>query len=651
MRCELLILALSLGGFLSLALPLAGAHAAEASAETAETAERAAAMPARPPLLPMEDFFRNPDTAAYAISPDGTKLAFAKPWERRMNVTVRDLATGEERRVTSAKERDIAGFFWKGNDRIVYVQDSGGDENFHIYVVSARGGEARDLTPFEGVRAGVLDDLEDDPAHMLIELNKRNPEVFDVFRCDIATGELTQVAENPGNIAGWMTDHDGKLRAAYATDGVNASLLYRTTEDQEFRTLITTNFRETFVPLLFAYDNKLLYVESNLSRDKTAIYTFDPEANKTLDLVFEHPEVDVGSILHSKKRKIITGVTYVTDRGHYHFFDEDRAELQKTLTSFFPEHEVAVTDMDDDERRVIARVYGDRTRGAYYLYDRKDNSLSKLADLSPWLKEAQMAPMKPIEFKSRDGLDIHGYLTLPLGVEPRNLPLVVIPHGGPSARDVWGFDSEAQFLANRGAAVLQVNFRGSTGYGKAFWQAGFKQWGRGMQDDVTDGVEWAVAQGIADRKRLAIYGGSYGGYSALAGATFTPDLYACAVSYVGPSNIFTLLKSIPPYWEPFREMEYEEIGDPEKDKELLTAVSPVFHAEQIKIPLFVAQGANDPRVNKAESDQIVEAVRKAGKDVVYMVKDNEGHGFHNEENRFDFYREMEAFFRKHLGLR
>lgn len=651
MRCELLILALSLGGFLSLALPLAGAHAAEASAETAETAERAAAMPARPPLLPMEDFFRNPDTAAYAISPDGTKLAFAKPWERRMNVTVRDLATGEERRVTSAKERDIAGFFWKGNDRIVYVQDSGGDENFHIYVVSARGGEARDLTPFEGVRAGVLDDLEDDPAHMLIELNKRNPEVFDVFRCDIATGELTQVAENPGNIAGWMTDHDGKLRAAYATDGVNASLLYRTTEDQEFRTLITTNFRETFVPLLFAYDNKLLYVESNLDRDKTAIYTFDPEANKTLDLVFEHPEVDVGSILHSKKRKIITGVTYVTDRGHYHFFDEDRAELQKTLTSFFPEHEVAVTDMDDDERRVIARVYGDRTRGAYYLYDRKDNSLSKLADLSPWLKEAQMAPMKPIEFKSRDGLDIHGYLTLPLGVEPKDLPLVVIPHGGPSARDVWGFDSEAQFLANRGAAVLQVNFRGSTGYGKAFWQAGFKQWGRGMQDDVTDGVEWAVAQGIADRKRLAIYGGSYGGYSALAGATFTPDLYACAVSYVGPSNIFTLLKSIPPYWEPFREMEYEEIGDPEKDKELLTAVSPVFHAEQIKIPLFVAQGANDPRVNKAESDQIVEAVRKAGKDVVYMVKDNEGHGFHNEENRFDFYREMEAFFRKHLGLR
>ena len=609
------------------------------------------ALAAMPPLLPMEDFFKNPDTAAFAISPDGTRLAFAKPWEHRMNVYVREIATGEEKRITSATERDIAGFFWKGNDKIVYAQDSGGDENFHVYITDLKGAEAKDLTPFEKVRAGILDDLEDDPAHMLIEMNQRNPEVFDVYRCDINTGELTQLAENPGNIVGWMTDHDGKLRAAIQTDGVDESFLYRTTEDEKFRTLITTNFKETFSPVLFAYDNKLMYVASNLSQDKVAIYTFDPEENKTLDLVFSHDEVDSGSLLHSKKRKVITGVTYTTDKRHYKFFDADREELQKTLDEFFPNYEAAVTDMDDDERRVIVRTYSDRTRGSYYLFDRKDNSISKLAELSPWLKEDQMAPMKAIEFKARDGLLIHGYLTLPNGVEAKNLPLVVIPHGGPSARDVWGFDSESQFLANRGIAVLNVNFRGSTGYGKAFWQAGFKQWGRKMQDDVTDGVLWAVEQGIADKSRLAIYGGSYGGYAALAGATFTPDLYACAVSYVGPSNIFTLLETIPPYWKPLIEMEYEEIGDPVKDKDLLTEISPVFHAENIKIPLFVAQGANDPRVNKAESDQIVEAVKKAGKDVVYMVKDNEGHGFHNEENRFDFYRTMEEFFRKHLGSR
>ena len=262
-----------------------------------------------------------------------------------------------------------------------------------------------------------------------------------------------------------------------------------------------------------------------------------------------------------------------------------------------------------------------------------------------------MAEMKPITYQSRDGLTIHGYLTKPLGVLHKQLPLVVIPHGGPSSRNGWGFNSEAQFLANRGAAVLQVNFRGSTGYGKAFWKAGFKEWGKAMQNDITDGVLWLIKRGIVDKERVAIYGGSYGGYAALAGATFTPELYACAVSYVGPSNLFTLLASIPPYWEPLREMEYEMIGDPVKDKDLLTAVSPVFHADKIRIPLMVAQGANDPRVKKAESDQIVDAAKKNGADVVYMIKDNEGHGFHNEENRFDFYRAMEEFFQKHLGLR
>lgn len=609
------------------------------------------AFAALPPLIPMEDFFKNAESAAFAISPDGSKLAFVRSWERRMNVYVREIATGKEKRITSATERDIAGFFWKGNDKIVYAQDAGGDENFHVYITDINGSEVRDLTPFEKVRAGIIDDLEDDPNHMLIDMNKRNPEVFDVYRCDINTGELVQIAENPGGIIGWMTDHDGKLRAAIDTDGVNTSFLYRSNEDETFRVLKTTNFKETFEPAIFAYDNKTMYIESNLSSDKTAIYTFDPEENKVLDFVFSHDEVDVGSIMHSKKRKKITGVTFTTDKRHYKFFDPDREELQKAIDSFFPNYEAVVSDMDDDERRVIVRTYSDKTRGAYYLYDRKDNSISKLAELSSWLKEEQMAPMKSITYKSRDGLTIHGYLTTPAGVEAKNLPLVVIPHGGPSARDVWGFDSEAQFLANRGLAVLQVNFRGSTGYGKSFWQAGFKQWGRKMQDDVTDGVLWAVEKGIADKDRLAIYGGSYGGYASLAGATFTPDLYACAVSYVGPSNIFTLLETIPPYWKPFIEMEYEEIGDPVKDKELLEAISPVFHAENIKIPLFVAQGANDPRVNKAESDQIVEAVRKAGKEVIYMVKDNEGHGFHNEENRFDFYRQMEEFFKKYLGSR
>ena len=605
-----------------------------------------------PPLIPMEDFFRNPEIARFSISPDGKKLAYVKPWERRLNIHVRDLESGEERRITSVTDRDISGFFWKGSDRIAFSRDKGGDENFHIFLADlSDNSEPRELTPFDGVKTYVLDDLEEDPRHMLISMNRNNPEVFDVYRCDLLTGELTLIAENPGNITGWMTDHDGRLRVAYETDGVNQSLLYRATESEPFRKLITTSFKDNFAPLKFSYDNRLIYVASNLGRDKTAIYTFDPDANKVLDLVYEHPEVDVSRLISSKKRKVITGVVYTTDKSRYHFFDEERKNLQDALESKFPGYDLAVTDMDDDERRVIFATYGDRTRGTYYLYDRETEKLEKLAELAPWLMADHMAHMTPITFKSRDGLDINGYLTLPVGLESRDLPVVVIPHGGPSGRDTWGFDPEAQFLANRGAAVLQVNFRGSTGYGKAFWEAGFKQWGKGMQNDITDGVLWLIERGIADSKRVGIYGGSYGGYAALAGAAFTPDLYACAVSYVGPSNIFTLLASIPPYWEPLRDMEYEMIGDPVKDKDLIEEVSPVFHADRIKIPLLVAQGANDPRVKKAESDQIVEAVKKAGKDVVYIVKDDEGHGFHNEENRFDFYRAMEEFFRKHLKTR
>ncbi|MDR2180087.1 MAG: S9 family peptidase [Synergistaceae bacterium] len=628
--------------FLSFAFLLAPSASSALTADSADL---------KPALIPMEDFFRNPEVASFSISPDGKKLAYKKPWERRLNIYVRDIESGQERRLTSATERDISGFFWKGNDRIAFSQDKGGDENFHVFLVNIDGGEPKELTPFDGVKTYVLDDLEEDPRHLLISMNKNNPEVFDVYRCDLETGILAEIAQNPGNITGWMTDHAGRLRCAYETDGVNQSLLYRAEEKEPFKKLLTTSFKDDFSPLMFSYDNRLLYVASNLSRDKTAVYTFDPDKNETLDLIYEHPDVDVSSLISSKKRKVLTGVVYTTDKSHYHFFDEDRKKLQESLEAKFPGYDVAVLDMDDDEKRVIFATYGDRMRGVYYFYDRATDKIEKLADLAPWLKEEQMAPMTPIQFTARDGLTVHGYLTLPLGVEPKGLPLVVIPHGGPSARDTWGFDSEAQFLANRGAAVLQVNFRGSTGYGKAFWEAGFKQWGKGMQNDVTDGARWLIDQGIVDKKRVAIYGGSYGGYSALAGAAFTPDLYACAVSYVGPSNIFTLLESIPPYWEPLRDMEYEMIGDPVKDKALLEEVSPVFHADRIKIPLLVAQGANDPRVKKAESDQIVEAVKKAGKDVVYLVKDDEGHGFHNEENRFDFYRAMEDFFRKHLGLR
>jgi dipeptidyl aminopeptidase/acylaminoacyl peptidase len=604
------------------------------------------------PMIPMRDFFRNPEKVAYAISPNGEYLAFLQPWEKRLNVFVEKIGSGQPAiRVTSAKARDISGYTWKGDNRIVYIQDTGGDENFRLYAVGIDGSNPKDLTPFEKVRAQIIDRLERSDNEILVGLNKRDARIHDVYRINVNTGEMTMAAENPGNYTGWFTDWDGNLRVALTTDGVNNTFMYRKTEADKFAPVLTTTFRETISPLAFTADNQQLYVATNLGRDKSAIVKYDPENKKELEKIYEHPEVDVANLLSSRKRRVITGVSYNTDKQHYHFIDKQRGDLQKDLERRLPGVEVRLAGCNREEDKCLVRTFTDRSLGAYYFYDLKSKNLRKLSDVSPWLNDQDLAQMKPIQYQSRDGLTIHGYLTLPKGVPARNLPVVVNPHGGPWLRDSWGYNPEVQFLANRGYAVLQVNYRGSTGYGRKFWEASFKQWGKAMQDDITDGVKWLIKEGIADSKRVGIYGGSYGGYATLAGLTFTPDLYAVGVDYVGVANLFTFMKAFPPYWKPYLEMVYEMVGHPEKDKELLTAASPVFHSKNIKVPLLIAQGANDPRVNKAESDQMVEALKARGIEVPYIVKANEGHGFSNEENRFDFYRAMEEFLGKHLGGR
>jgi len=601
------------------------------------------------PLIPMKDFFKNPEQRSFQLSPDGKYLAFLKPYKNRLNIHVQKIGEDKIVRVTNSTERDIPGYLWKGNNRLIYIKDTKGDENFRLYGVDKDGKNPKDLTPFEKVRVGIVDDLEDNPEEMLIQMNKRDPKVFDVFRINVYNGEMTKIAENPGNITGWQTDHNGKLRIAITTDGVNNSILYRDNENDKFRKIITTNFKQTLSPLFFTFDNKNIYASSNLGRDKAAIVKYDLVNNKELEVIFEHPEVDVYSLFYSKKRKKILGVSYTTWKREYKIFDEHRKNIMKDLENKLPGYEVVITSKNKNEDKFLVRTYSDKSMGAYYLYDVPTKNLTKLVDISPWLNENVMAEMKPVTYKSRDGLTIHGYLTLPVGIKAKNLPVVVHPHGGPWARDHWGFNPEVQFLANRGYAVLQMNFRGSTGYGRKFWETSFKQWGKTMQDDISDGVKWLIGKGIANPNKIGIYGGSYGGYATLAGLTFSPELYACGVDYVGVSNLFTFMKTIPPYWKPYLDMLHEMVGDPKKDSLLLYSASPVFHVDNIKAPLFIAQGANDPRVNKDESDQMVKALKAKGIDVPYMVKDNEGHGFRNEENRFDFYGKMEKFFAKYLG--
>lgn len=604
--------------------------------------------------LPVEHFFKLPEKTNFQLSPDGEYYAYLAPWERRMNIFISNFEGQDISRLTSVKERNISGFGWASNQTIIYARDNEGDENYHIWSVNIETKEAKDLTPFEGVRAEIIDILRDDDEHVLITLNKNHPQIFDPYRLNILNGHLEQLASNDPEkpIMSWMTNHDGKLLVAtQLEDGVNAILLYRSSEDEPFSEVLRTDYKTEVRPFFFDFENpNILWTGSNVGRDKIALVRLDLNTGEEVGSpVFEHDEVDISSAGYSKVRRIPTTVSYTTDKPEYHFLDDSRAALQKKLEALVPGEKISVVSSNKAENKIIVRSFSDLTRGSYYTYDATSDAFHKICDISPWIEPSTMSSQKPISFTSRDGLTIHGYLTLPENFDGQPIPIVLNPHGGPWHRDTWGFNPEVQLFASRGYGVLQINFRGSTGYGRKFWEASFKQWGQDMQNDLTDGVQWLIDQGIADPAKVAIYGGSYGGYATLAGVCYTPELYCCAIDYVGVSNLFTFMNTVPPYWEPFLKMMYEMVGDPEADKDMMTQFSPALNADNIKVPLFVIQGANDPRVNIDESDQIVRNLRGRGIDVPYLVKYDEGHGFHNEENQFEVYKAMLGFLGQYLG--
>jgi dipeptidyl aminopeptidase/acylaminoacyl peptidase len=613
-----------------------------------------------PPQYPMRDFFRNIDRGYFRLSSDGRMLGFMQPAAgedgkaRRMNIFVQPLdgsrPVGEPRQVTRESARDIPNYFWKGPGTLLYTKDFGGDENFHVVAVDAASGKVTDLTPYEGVRADIVDDLVDDPEHILVQHNRRDRRAFDVYRVNVKTGAEALVALNPGNVVAWQADHAGRVRIGVVSDGVDNTLVYRSTEGEPFRPIISTDFRTQVTPQFFDFANRSFYATSNRGRDRAALVLIDPARPDAETVVYEHPRVDIDGASFSRERRVLSLASFQEEKPGRAYFDAATRALYERIEARLPGYTIILQSNTLGEDKFIVAATNDRSPGSRYVYDATADSLAKLGDIAPWLPEQHMAPMQPIRYRARDGLEIPGYLTLPVGRPAKDLACIVNPHGGPWARDGWGFNPEVQFLANRGYCVLQMNFRGSTGYGRKFWEAGFKQWGLAMQDDVTDGVKWLIGQGIADPRRIGIYGASYGGYATLAGVTTTPDLYAAAVNYVGVSNLFTFMNTIPPYWEPLRQQMYAMVGNPDDpaDRARMTATSPALNAERITTPLLVAQGARDPRVNKAESDQVVEALRRRGIDVQYIVKDDEGHGFANEENRFEFYAAMEAFLARHL---
>ncbi len=608
------------------------------------------------PLIPLERFFAHPEYANVRISPDGRFLAFQRPWEGVLNLWVQDLETGETRRVTSDRGRGIQAFTWAYNGDLLYIQDKDGDENWRVYALSPKGGEPRLLTPGEGVQARFVRLHPNHPDEVLLALNDRDPALHDVYRVHLPTGQRERVLQNDIGAIHFVADEALRVRVAQrmTDDGGGELLLW---DGEVWRPFYRWGLEDVFVEPVELRGNTL-YLFSSVNQETSSLRAYDLNTGHEQVLAAD-PEYDMGmgdptlgsAFLFHPRAARPEAVAVYREKQEWVVLDPALEADFDRLAQVESGRQFGVFSRDLANRRWIVVYDGDRQSLHYYLYDRETGEARLLFISRPEIEQYPLAERKPVRIPARDGLTLHGYLTLPPGVEPRNLPAVIYPHGGPWSRDLWGWEPIAQWLANRGYAVLQVNFRGSVGYGKAFLNAGNKQWGRKMQDDLTDAARWLVEQGIADPRRIGIMGGSYGGYATLAGLTFTPDLYTCGVDIVGPSNLFTLLESIPPYWKPLVAIFHNRMGHPEKDADLLRAVSPLFHVENIRAPLLIGQGANDPRVKRQESLQIVEALRKAGKEVEYVEYPDEGHGFFKPENRLDFFRRAERFLAKHLGGR
>lgn len=609
------------------------------------------------------DYFAKPKASSFSLSPNGKYMSYMEndpSGNKKRHVYIKEIATGNVNRAIEEKDELIKGYGWINDDRLFYAMDKGGDENFHIYAANIDGSNAKDLTPYEGVKAGIIDILKDQKDYIIISMNKNNPQVFEPYKLNVVTGEVEQLYSNddPANpIQGYDFDKDGDLRAfTKMKDGIKMELYYKDLSSGEFNLMKTMNWDESFGIMGFDYasDNKdQAYVVTNLDSDKARIVLYDLKKNELVKEVFSHPDYDVSNMARSRKRNYeIDFFSYNGEKNVLIPVSDSFKAFDAAAKKRFPNKEVYRVDFDDNEETYLVVVQSDKLYGTYYTYDVANKEFTLLYDLMPQLKEEDMAEMRPITFTSRDGLTIHGYITLPkAALEGKKVPMIVNPHGGPQGiRDSWGFNPETQLFASRGYATLQVNFRISGGYGKEFLRAGFKQIGRKAMDDVEDGVRYVLEQGWVDEDKIAIYGGSHGGYATLMGLIKTPDLYTCGVNYVGVSNIETFFASFPEYWKPLTEMVkaiWYDLDDPEEAK-IAREVSPVYQVDKITKPLFVVQGANDPRVNINESDQIVEKLRAKGFEVPYMVKYNEGHGFYREENSLEFYATMLGFLSQYL---
>ncbi|QPH37781.1 S9 family peptidase [Pedobacter endophyticus] len=603
--------------------------------------------------IPIDDFFKTQDKAYYRISPDGKSLSYLKLQDKKLDLFVEDIASGSSVQITHLKEKSISFYFWTSNNELIYyTEDESKERRSDIFVINKNGTKQVQLSSNEKSRLQVIEDQLIDDKYIIVASNKRDSTVFDVYRLNVRDGKMDIAAKNPGNITEWITDNKGVLKIAVASDGVNETLMYRENESQKFSPVITNNFQTTLQPIAFSEEQKnVLYAISNVNRDKNALVALDLKTGKEKQVLFANDTLNVVDAKYSRTQKKMLFVTCETWKKEKFYLDDSTRLTYSKIDKFLPGTEWRIIDKDKMDDVFVVRSFTDKNPGSYYLYTTKDNKFKKLTDINPSIKQELMCAMKPISFKSADSLTINGYLTLPLSKKPKNLPVVVLPHNGPGGRNGWGYNAEVQFLASRGYAVLQVNYRGSTGYGKAFYAAGFKQWDDKIQSDVNDGVRWLISQKIANPKKIAIYGNGFGGYLALNCLYKNPDLYKCGGSNSGVINLFSYLKTIPPFLKSNLQMYYEIVGNPITDTEYMRFASPVFHADRFESPVFIAQNIKDPRVNVAEGVQFIKELTKRNVPVTYIEKEEGPNPVMRQQGRKVLYKALEEFLHQNLSKR
>ena len=610
----------------------------------------------------VSDFFAKPLLSGFQLSPNGQYFSYRKKDKTgKKHLYVKNLNDDTISRVVEEGKELIRGYFWANNNRLLYIQDEGGNEDFHLFGMDIDGSRFKALTPFEGVKMNLeIELLKEDPEHIIVSLNKDNPQIFEPYKLNIYTGDLIKLFENKdvnAPISDFKFDKDGNLRAySQQEDFVNYVLYYRSANSESFEQIIKTSWADHFDILNFDYSHSnpdAAFMVSNLESNTDEILLYDLKAKQVLKKLYAHEEFDVHHLYTSRKRGYeVDYYSYYGAKKQHVPISDTYKKLHQKFEDAFAGKQYSIISRTDEEDKYLLHIESDKLYGSYFLYDVEKDEFEKLLDEMPQLKEEDMAEMRPIQFESRDGLTLHGYITLPQKVkEGERVPLIVNPHGGPhGVRDEWMFNPETQLFASRGYATLQVNFRGSGGYGKELFLAAAKQIGRKMLNDLEDGVAYVIQQGWIDEQKVAIYGASYGGLATLGSLVKTPDLYTCGIDYIGVSNLFTFVDSFPAYWKPYMKQFYKLWYDPTKaeEKQLMMETSPALNVEKITKPLFIVQGANDPRVNINESDQMVQNLRNRGIDVPYMVKYNEGHGFFHEENKIELYQTMMGFWAKYL---